>query len=168
MSKRRELERSEGPRRRVRFTYLAEAWPEGARMDPTEAVLKAPPEAVIAALTKDVEVYGEVIQHERARANKLENRLLELERAGRVIGELLGLNMRDAAADIADAVGRLEGELEKGIPVSLWQGGEVSIDAERAGDVEIPTLDDVLGDKGPGYRSRNDPPADPIGDVLRP
>lgn len=141
MSKRRELERMQGPRRRVRFTYLAEVWPEASNMDPVEAVLKAPDEAVIAALTKDVEVYAEVIQEERARADRAENRILELERAGRLLGELFGMT---SSSDLPT--------------VRTWQGEEL----------EVPDVGDVLADvRRRRYRSRNDPPSS-VEDLLRP
>lgn len=64
---RRRLDAS--PRRRVRWVYLLDEWPEAEAVgDHAEAILAAPPDAVIAALTRDVDKYGEVIQAERARA----------------------------------------------------------------------------------------------------
>lgn len=69
------------PRRRVRYVYLIEAWPEGAQLDHLDAFLDAPDSAVIAALVREVDVYSDAIQAERARRVEAEAKLARLEEA---------------------------------------------------------------------------------------
>ena len=73
------------PRRRVRFVYLADAWPEAKQMDPLDAILTASDEAVIAALTTEVERYAEVINEERERADRAERDLADLRRGLKLV-----------------------------------------------------------------------------------
>lgn len=78
------------PRRRVRYVYVRDAWPEcPADMDPSEAILAAPDEAVIAALTREVEKYAEVIHEERTLRRDAERKLETIARAALVVGYMV-------------------------------------------------------------------------------
>lgn len=95
---RKKLEAS--PRRRVRWLYLLNEWPEGATFDDyCEAILAAPADAVIGALTREVDKYSDIIQAERRRADEA---TAELER------------LQQALALIFGTVARLAGPLAAG------------------------------------------------------
>lgn len=78
------------PRRAVRYAYLRDEWPDcppaGEWID---AIFEAPPDAVIGALTRDVETYAAVIQREKQRANEAERKLEELRAAVRLLAGIV-------------------------------------------------------------------------------
>lgn len=91
MSNRRSDELINGPRRRVRYTRLLEAWPEcPLTTDPTEAILQAPVDAVIAALTAELEHYSDLLNSEREERRQLDAQLDRLVSAVRVIADQAG------------------------------------------------------------------------------
>lgn len=90
---RRQLDAS--PRRHVRWIYLLSEWPDAKNYDDyCEAILAAPPEAVIAALAREVNKYSEVITNERQRRVDAE---AELQRLREAVALVLGLATRLAA-----------------------------------------------------------------------
>lgn len=99
---RRRLDAS--PRRHVRWVYLLDEWPEAEAVgDHAEAILAAPADAIINALTREVDKYGEVIQTERARANAA---VAELERLQAALALVLGTAARLAGPLALAAIGQ--------------------------------------------------------------
>lgn len=79
-------QRQASSRRRVRWVYLKDAWPDaeaaaGRLGDIDKAILAAPSAAVEAAYLTEVEKYGEVIEEERAARKRAERELAELRAA---------------------------------------------------------------------------------------
>lgn len=77
------------PRRAVRYVYLRDFWVEAAGLDPHEAILAAPDDAVIAALTREIDNLSNGLVDERARADQAERRLKSIATAAAILADLV-------------------------------------------------------------------------------
>lgn len=80
------------PRWGVRYVYLADVWPEASTYpDPEQAVLAAPADACLRAITRDARTYGELLNAERAEHACTKAELAELRAALALLGAALGV-----------------------------------------------------------------------------